>query len=326
MLGMKMLEKKGVLRLSGLLLGAAAAAGCANYQGLLGDLKDAGPTETPPECIPRQATGAGGAGGASGAGGGSGSGDRGDAAAITPVADSCGVFVSSSLGDDAAPGTKERPLRTVTAAILAAAEQGTPRVYACAEDFKEQAVIPGGITLFGGLDCERDWAWIGETRRTTLRADAGDIPLRMVKLPPPLDLGPVRLEDVDAVAESADPANPAQRGLSSIAALAVDVAVELRRCALVAGDGAPGAQQQPNQELAQAGEPGGEGGEACSASQVLGGNEQRNKCGTLEDLSDDSVGGIGGTGQESTGGAGSPGLPIEAKVYFGVTPVQSLFG
>src|SRR5262245_37857423 len=45
------------------------------------------------------------------------------------VTDECGIFVSSS-GADSNAGTKDKPLRTLAAAIAKAADSGKP-VYAC---------------------------------------------------------------------------------------------------------------------------------------------------------------------------------------------------
>jgi hypothetical protein len=71
-----------------------------------------------------------------------------------PIGDDCGYFVSASFGDDANGGTKAGPVRTLQRAIdLALAN--THAIYACAEHFDEAVVLPPGIKLFGGLDCER---------------------------------------------------------------------------------------------------------------------------------------------------------------------------
>jgi hypothetical protein len=86
--------------------------------------------------------------------------------------DTCGVFVATS-GNDGGAGTKSEPMKTLGAGIARAQENGTRRVYACAETFEEPIEVPGGVTVFGGLDCANGWAWIGETTRTTVTAAEG---------------------------------------------------------------------------------------------------------------------------------------------------------
>ena len=67
----------------------------------------------------------------------------------TPVADSCGVFVSSSMGDDTNSGTESAPLKTLAAAVKKA---GAGSVYACGEIFTEPLTPASGTTLYGALD------------------------------------------------------------------------------------------------------------------------------------------------------------------------------
>ena len=80
-----------------------------------------------------------------------GAGSRVDKAPVEPVCvadpaseqaeDDCGIFVSSSMGDDANPGTSELPVQTFQRAI-SLAQSGPLRVYACAEVFREAVRIP----------------------------------------------------------------------------------------------------------------------------------------------------------------------------------------
>ncbi|WP_437737322.1 PGRS family protein [Sorangium sp. So ce1335] len=228
-----------------------------------------------------------------------------------PVDDACGVFVAAA-GDDGAEGTKAAPLGTLGAAIARARENGTGRVYACAETFEVEAAVemPAGVTLYGGLDCAKGWAYAGagggesDGARTTLTARAGVIPLVMRG-----GEGVARIEDVAVVAKGIDAGDPEKRGLSSIAAVADAVAVELVRCALEAGDAAPGQDGAAHAEAAQRGGDGSAGNAACSADIVVPANAPVNACGAPEDPSDDSFGGSGGVGFQSSGGAGSPGGP-----------------
>ncbi|WP_129349798.1 PGRS family protein [Sorangium cellulosum] len=220
------------------------------------------------------------------------------------VNDGCGVFVAAS-GDDAAAGTKAAPVKSLQQAVTRAQQEGAARrVYTCAETFEGAIELPGGIALFGGLDCSNGWRWLGETK-TILTAPEGEIPLVMRG-----GDGAVRVEDVHVTARPIGPDDAAARGLSSIAALADGIAVEMARCVLEAGNGADGRDGEPYEEPALAGEQGNPGMEACSGEATLGGLVKRNECGTPDDLSDDSTGGTGGIGQMTEGGAGSPGKPV----------------
>jgi hypothetical protein len=87
----------------------------------------------------------------------------------------CGIFVSSGRGDDAAPGTPDRPVRTMARAI-ALAQAGPQRIYACAETFADPVELPSGIGLWGGLDCANGWTYIGTTHKTAIAPEPGGIP------------------------------------------------------------------------------------------------------------------------------------------------------
>ncbi|WP_437296031.1 PGRS family protein [Sorangium sp. So ce426] len=225
-----------------------------------------------------------------------------------PVDDACGVFVAAS-GDDAALGTKAAPVKTIQAAVARAQQEGaTRRVYACAEAFEGAMEVPGGVAIFGGLDCTNGWGWIGETDKTILTAPEGEIPLVMRG-----GDGAVRVEDVHVTARAIDPSHDAARGLSSVAALAEGVAVELARCTIEAGDAADGTDGEAYAEAALGGEQGNPGKEACSGEATLGGLVKRNTCGTPDDPSDDSTGGTGGIGQLDSGGGGDNGTPAGAE-------------
>ncbi|WP_437980746.1 PGRS family protein [Sorangium sp. So ce117] len=224
-----------------------------------------------------------------------------------PVDDACGVFVTAG-GNDGAEGTKASPLGTLGAAIARARENETARVYACAETFEVEAPVemPAGVTFYGGLDCARGWAYAGapDGVRTTLTAIEGVIPLVVRG-----GEGVARIENAAIVARSIDASDPEKRGLSSIAAVAEGVAVELVRCALEAGDAAPGQDGTAHAEAAQRGGDGSAGNVACSAEIVVPANAPVNACGAPDDPSDDSFGGVGGVGLQSSGGPGGPGSP-----------------
>jgi hypothetical protein len=216
--------------------------------------------------------------------------------------------VSSSLGDDANPGTRERPARTFQRAI-ALARSGPKRVYACAEVFAEAAVVPSGVEVWGGLDCGQDWLYLGGDHRTVLAPEPDLVPLR-VELGE--DGGLSMLADLRL--NAADAILP---GGSAIAMMVLSgAAVELRRSELLAGDGADGAPGQRGGEVpAKGGTPGASGAAACSADAVVGGHSITTVC-------DDghTIGGKGGDGNITTGAAGNDGQPepVPNPIGFGL--------
>ncbi|WP_437674390.1 hypothetical protein [Sorangium sp. So ce131] len=209
--------------------------------------------------------------------------------------DGCGVFASSSLGDDANPGTRALPVRTMRRAIERS-RQGARRVYACAETFPEAVEIPAGAEIRGGLDCARGWTFIGDHTKTVLAPEPDLIPLR-------LEGGSGASVVADVLAQAADAAQP---GGSSIAALVLPGAtVTFLRSALVAGRGAPGEDGEDGGDGAAAsGADGHRGGDACSADVVAGAPAAATTC---DD--GDTIGGAGGDGAVSSGDDGRGGLP-----------------
>ncbi len=143
-----------------------------------------------------------------------------------PVANSCGMFVSSSLGtDDAAAdrGTQAKPFKTIGAALMKA---DVARVYACAESFSEAVTISTAVDLYGGLAC-KGWAYLGATKKTTLTAPADAVPLTLS--------GDAKIEDFAITAADAK-----MDGGSSIAVIVDQAVASFARCDLVAGTGKAG--------------------------------------------------------------------------------------
>ncbi|WP_437716537.1 PGRS family protein [Sorangium sp. So ce448] len=209
-------------------------------------------------------------------------------------------------GDDDNDGTPGAPVKSLEKAIaLATAKTDATKknVYACAETFEEAVEIAADVTLFGGLDCENGWRWIGEQKRTTLTADAGGIPLTMH------EGAEIRMEDVDVVAKSIPPEEQAMFGKSSIAAVADGITMSLARCTIAAGDAARNAKRPPNtgdNAAAEAGKDGNPGREACMPTITPGGAEQSNDC---EEGVEDSLSGAGGPGLPAAGNQGLRGTP-----------------
>jgi len=216
--------------------------------------------------------------------------------ALAPAEDRCGVFVSSSAGKDDGLGTRAQPVQSIKQAI-SLAQAGAKRVYACAEVFVEPVVLPAGVELWGGLDCEKGWSYLGGDRKTAIAPGPNEIPLR-------LEAGGGRSVVADVRAEAADATVPSG---SSIATMAMPgAAVEILRSELLAGDGARGTSgRDGGSGPAAPGAPGMNGGNACSADVVPGGEAVTTDCGAVA-----SVGGPGGHGNIGFGGGGQNGEPV----------------
>ncbi len=249
-------------------------------------------------------TGTGGGGGSGGTGGGGNSGGGGSPVNCDPKADpmtavdaSCGVFVSAT-GADSDKGTREKPVKSFNQALILAQANGAKKtIYACAEEFAGKVEMPGGIAVYGGLDCSatpRSWKYVGDKSKTTITADAEVIPLVLAG-----GSGVVKLEDLHILAKAAE--NP---GGSSIAVAVDQVIAEIGGCVFEAGNAKEGTPGQNYPSAAQGGNVGLKGGDACTANTVNGGDPVSSSCGDP-----DSVSGNGGSGFSVSGGAGSPGLP-----------------
>ena len=223
----------------------------------------------------------------------------------TPVDDTCGVFVSSSLGDDANAGnTKSSPVKTLKQALLLGAQQNLP-VYACAEVFAnadaETLSVSAGSILFGGLDCAGDWNHTAAAKSTVQGApDAIATVLRTGS-------GTTHIEDFVFRAPDAT-----LDGGSSIAVLSEPLSVELVRCELIAGngkDGAKGVTPTDNIGPSDPNDAAIKGSNGAKASADMG-MPNAGGAGAVNALCSSAVGGKGGDGFVDHGGDGGDGLPM----------------
>jgi hypothetical protein len=206
------------------------------------------------------------------------------------------VFVSSSLGVDgneADRGTKEKPFKSITAALNKA---NATRVYACAESFSEPVTISAAVELYGALDCTKSWAYVGATIKTALKADSDKVPLTLT--------GDATIEDfaITAVDATTD-------GGSSIAVIADQVTASFARCNLVAGAGKAGlAGTTPNDAVGPADSSdaaikGNDGAIACTAAATqFGGAAKENAL--CPAANGGPLGGRGGVGSVNNGSNG----------------------
>ena len=143
-----------------------------------------------------------------------------------PVADSCGVFVSSSLGGDSNVGSKDKPFATIGKALTKA--NGKP-IYVCGEAFKEAVTLDAGVTLFGAVDCTNGWIYAA-SKKTQLTADADAIPLTLTSAASSAEVFDFAIVAADAMKD----------GGSSIAVVVDQAAVSFTRCEITAGSGKAG--------------------------------------------------------------------------------------
>jgi hypothetical protein len=216
---------------------------------------------------------------------------------VDAVADSCGVFVSSSMGNDTTgKGTQAAPYATLTKAINKA---GSKPVYACGEGFAEALSITGAVTLFGALDCTKGWVYDASTK-TQLTAGADMIPLSLASAASGTAVHDFAITSADASA----------MGGSSIAVLDSQANLALDNVDVVAGMGAPGAPGMPQTQVTTPATAQGSNGAddaACNMmSNILGGAGGTNTCNGMM-----TNGGSGGKGiPDVNGGQGGNGEPV----------------
>jgi hypothetical protein len=211
-----------------------------------------------------------------------------------PVADSCGVFVSVS-GDDGNAGTKEKPVKTIGAAL----GKGTA-IYACAGamPFSKAVTVSKAATLFGALDCTT-WGY-DATNKTQLTAAADAVPLTLGSA-----AGGSEVHDFAITAADAMTA-----GGSSIAIIDDGASLVLERVSVTAGAGAKGDAGAVQMQVVTAPTADGSMGQAnmtCMlAGPIAGGGGGKNMCGGIA-----TSGGVGGQGiADVSGGNGNPGNPM----------------
>ncbi|WP_437338476.1 hypothetical protein [Sorangium sp. So ce394] len=218
--------------------------------------------------------------------------------------DGCGVFVNDPVlgGDDANPGTKDRPVTSLPRAIELA-RTGRGRVFLTRNAFVEPTMLPSGVDIHGGFDF-LEW----ERQRAPedpvyamakLTAPVGHIPLT---------LEPARAGDTGAADGVSIIDHVFVRSATHIGMLVRSgAAVEIIGSWIEAGYGLGGGDGEkwpwPNQ--AARGPDGQYGGDACSAATVPGGARAVNSCeGGIP-----SIGGRGGDGLPDGASDGEDGQP-----------------
>jgi hypothetical protein len=196
------------------------------------------------------------------------------------VVNDYGVFVDATGGSDTNPGTKELPVKSITAALGKVA--GKPRVYVCEGTYAEHVKLASAVSLYGGFACG-SWSYSG-TKAKVAPTDKGlAIEVRGAT-------AAVVLSDLDVTAKDAtDP------GESSVAVFVVSsVKATLRRTLLTAGKGVDGTDGAAAAAFAPASAPDGTAGSAAGNPGAA----------TPNPLCPTSIGGAGGNNATANGGAG----------------------
>ncbi|AUX29966.1 hypothetical protein SOCE836_020610 [Sorangium cellulosum] len=231
------------------------------------------------------------------------------------VQDGCGVFASTTQGDDDNPGTMDKPVKTLARAIaLAPRAQG--RVFACTEPFLHDVTLPSGIDLWGGFNCWAGWKHATETLSPEYVASiqpgsSSEVaPLTVVAAQDDGEVatdGVSTIVDVHVIADFAP-----EESIPSTVAMRLwpGAVVEVLRSVLKTSYGRRGADGANGSNLAPPGsaaygEIGAIGKDACSAATVTGGPAVMTVCGDLV-----STGGKGGDGTPDRGGDGEDGKPL----------------
>ncbi|MBM4357377.1 MAG: hypothetical protein FJ096_04630 [Deltaproteobacteria bacterium] len=210
-----------------------------------------------------------------------------------PVADSCGIFVSTSLGTDSAQGqgTKALPFATLAKALDVLSTTGITTLYLCGETFEEAVVMPSGVNVYGGLECTKGWQK-GSGTKSVIQGPADTIALRIVGGGSSV-IRALRVKAADAKTA----------GASSIAMMVTDAGIDLEGVELIAGLPAKGAT---GVDAAGTGKDGilgiaGKGG-CVNATTVVSDPGPSLTCD-----GGDSEGGMGGVGVNGNAAAGTAG-------------------
>lgn len=211
------------------------------------------------------------------------------------VNDDCGVFVRADAANVSGDGTKDKPFKTVQAAIDGAKGKA---IFMCAHDpFVETLTVAEPLYLYGGFDCTKDWSW-DIAARSTLTGKADEIPVTIAKSAKDATIWNVAITAANATKDSG----------SSIGMAIDDVSAELTRCDITAGTGKAGLTGTSHKDNAAAG---GDASTTIAAACTVAFAALPGKATCGGAPTDGGPGGSGGTsatdsGHGQSGGDGSP--------------------
>ncbi|HEX7663513.1 MAG TPA: DUF1565 domain-containing protein, partial [Polyangiaceae bacterium] len=148
---------------------------------------------------------------------------------LSCVTDASGIFINGTSGSDSAAGTKEAPLKTITAA-LSKATGSKSNLYICAGTYGEHVKLTSAMNLVGGFACA-DWTYAPANKPKIAPSDVGyALEIESVA-------GPTSISDLEFDAQPGTTAST-----SSIAAFVnASPKITLTRVSLSAGAGVQGA-------------------------------------------------------------------------------------
>ncbi|AUX39935.1 hypothetical protein SOCE26_013300 [Sorangium cellulosum] len=217
--------------------------------------------------------------------------------------DGCGVFVAGNYGggDDRNPGTKTKPVYTITRAVELA-RVGRGRVFLCNEGFLvEQIKVPSGVDLLGGFHC-RKWVRDPLLPRTLLNHRRVFTPVVVVEPAGPEDTGAA-----DGVSTIADLVLPSRGSVGVLVQSSAAAEILRSEISSSGGNGGSNGERWPTRQ--PDGPDGMFGRDACSAFIVAGGPAVVNRC----ESGLTSVGGKGGDGLPDSAEDGRDGEPAYAS-------------
>jgi plastocyanin len=144
-----------------------------------------------------------------------------------------GVFVSATTGNDANPGTPERPLATITQGIATAQAAGKFFIYVAAGDHAEPTInLPPAVFIVGGYNAG-DWSRAESNISRILSTSA-------VAMTTPQNAVQVFLDHLTIVAANAPPGQSSYGIVLQPSFNSFAFQLNMRKCTVQAGDGGNG--------------------------------------------------------------------------------------
>ncbi|WP_437765362.1 hypothetical protein WMF27_30365 [Sorangium sp. So ce281] len=219
--------------------------------------------------------------------------------------DGCGVFVINPFfgGDDANPGTKDRPVRSVRRAIELA-RTGRGRVFLTDDGFEEAITLPSGVDIYGGFETAIGWERLRDLENPVhmmAKVGPGDAGLIVLTVEP-ARAGDTGAADGVSIIDHVSLVSTTYVGMLVRSGTAVEIIGGEVRAAIASG----GRHGEKWPGRAATGPDGEYGEDACSAATVPGGARAVNSCeGGIP-----SVGGKGGDGLADGARDGEDGEPV----------------